>query len=231
MVDDDPHVLNAFRRMLQTEGYNVSIFDSPCAFLDAHDPALPGCALLDVGMAQLSGLETRKELLALGDTRPVIFVTGHDDVQTGVLAMKAGVRDYLIKPVPDTVLLEAVAAAVQGDLAAYRERINLADQARLWQSLTHREREVMQHVVRGRLNKQIAGDLRIVEKTVKVHRARMMEKMAVRSVAGLVHIANQLERTGYMSNAANADSLEAVARRLAPSARTADIRPSGFCPA
>jgi FixJ family two-component response regulator len=203
VVDDDPHVLKAFRRLLETEGYNVCVFDSPRAFLDAHDPDLPGCALLDVGMTELSGLETQKQLLALGDTRPVIFVTGHDDVQTGVLAMKAGARDYLIKPVPDDVLLGAVETAVQSDLAAYRDRMYLAELARLWQSLTDREREVMEHVVRGRLNKQIAGDLKIVEKTVKVHRARVMEKMAVRSVAGLVHIAEQLERAGYAAKPAD----------------------------
>jgi FixJ family two-component response regulator len=197
VVDDDPHVLTAFRRLLEVEGYHVGAFDSPRAFLNAHDPALPGCALLDVGMTELSGLETQKQLLALGDTRPVIFVTGHDDVQTGILAMKAGARDYLIKPVPDNVLLEAVATAVQSDLTAFRERVNLAEQARLWQTLSNREREVMKHVVRGRLNKQIAGDLNIVEKTVKVHRARVMEKMAVRSVAALVHSAEQLERAGY----------------------------------
>jgi FixJ family two-component response regulator len=195
VVDDDPHILNAFRRLLETEGYNVSTFDSPCAFLEAHDVALPGCALLDVGMTELSGLETQKQLLALGDTRPVIFVTGQDDVRTGVLAMKAGAYDYLIKPVSDDVLLAAVAGAVQSDLAACRKRVNLIELTRLWQTLTDREREVMGHVVRGRLNKQIAGDLKIGEKTVKVHRARVMEKMAVHSVAGLVHIAEQLEQS------------------------------------
>ena len=199
VVDDDPNVLKAFRALLQDEGYKVSVFDSSRAFLDAHDPALPGCVLLDVGMAEMSGLETQKELLALGDTRPVIFVTGQDDVQTGVLAMKAGARDYLIKPVPDTVLLEAVAVAALSDLAACRERINLAEQARRWQSLTDREQEVMVQVVHGRLNKQIADDLKIVEKTVKAHRAMVTQKMAVRSVAELVHIANQLERAGHLT--------------------------------
>ena len=208
VVDDDHHVLKAFQRLLQTEGYKVCVFSSPRAFLDAHDPALPGCALLDVGMTELSGLETQRELLALGNTRPIIFVTGHDDVQTGVLAMKAGARDYLIKPVPDAVLLDAVAAAVQSDLAAYRDRARLAELARLWESLTGREQEVMVQVVLGRLNKQIAGDLKIVEKTVKVHRARVMEKMAVRSVAELVHITEQLERAGYVTTADNSGSLK-----------------------
>ncbi|MDB5735474.1 MAG: LuxR family transcriptional regulator [Alphaproteobacteria bacterium] len=192
VVDDDHHVLTAFRRLLETVGYKVATFDSPLAFLAGHDPALPGCALLDVGMTGLSGLETQTQLLALGDTRPVIFVTGHDDVATGVLAMKSGARDYLLKPVMDDVLLAAVEAAVQADMVNCRKRVELREQLRRWQSLTPREREVMTHVVRGRLNKQIAGDLNIVEKTVKVHRARVMEKMGVRSVAALVHIAERL---------------------------------------
>jgi len=198
VVDDDPYVLNAFRRLLQAEGYSVRTFDSPRAFLDAHDPTLPGCVLLDVGMTELNGLETQKQLLALGDTRPVIFVTGHNEVQTSVLAMKAGARDYLTKPVADRVLLAAVATAVQSELATRRERVYLANMAHRWQSLTNREGEVMQHVVRGRLNKQIAFDLGISEKTVKVHRAQVMEKMAVRSLAALIHITEQLERAGHV---------------------------------
>jgi FixJ family two-component response regulator len=197
VVDDDPHILSAFRRLLETVGYKVATYLSPTEFLAGHDPVLPGCALLDVGMTELSGLETQEKLLALGDTRPVIFVTGHDDVRTGILAMKGGARDYLIKPVSDEILLAAVEVAVEADMVASRERVQLAELARHWQSLTQREREVMTHVVRGRLNKQIAGDLNIVEKTVKVHRARVMEKMGVRSVAGLVHIAEWLERAGY----------------------------------
>ena len=201
VVDDDPRVLKAFQRLLQTEGYNVAVFASPRAFLDAHDPELPGCVLLDIGMTELDGLETQKELRALGGQRPVIFVTGHDDVQTGVLAMKAGARDYLIKPVPDTVLLQAVAAAVQSDLTAHRERVNLTEHARRWKSLTLREQEVLDRVMHGGLNKQIAGDLKIREGTVKAHRGRIMEKMAVRSVAALVHVANQLERAGYLKTA------------------------------
>ena len=224
VVDDNPRVLKAFQRLLQTEGYNVAVFASPRAFLDAHDPALPGCVLLDVGMKELGGLETQKELRALGDTRPIIFITGHDDVQTGVLAMKAGARDYLIKPVPDTVLLEAVASAVQNDLAARRARIGLAKLVRQWLSLTDREQEVMMHVVRGRLNKQIAGDLQIVEQTVKAHRARVMEKMAIRSIAELVHIAEQLERAGYVWNADIAGSLEVTIHRRAPAVHAVQRR-------
>jgi FixJ family two-component response regulator len=201
VVDDDPDVLKAFRRLLQTEGYNVGTFESPRAFLNANDPAAPGCVLLDVGMMEMDGLETQKQLAAVGDTRPVIFVTGLDDVPASIKAMKAGAHDYLIKPVANQVLLTAVATAVQHDLLARRERVNLAKQAHQWQSLSGRQREVMNHVVRGRLNKQIAFDLGITEKTAKVHRARVMEKMAVRSVAELVRVIGQLERAGHLSKA------------------------------
>jgi FixJ family two-component response regulator len=204
VVDDDPPVLKAIQRLLQTEGYNVCAFVSPRAFLDAHDPTLPGCALLDVGMAELDGLETLNALLALGETRPVIFITGRDNVQTSVMAMKAGASDYLIKPVAESVLLTAVATAVQGDVAARRECVKLAELSRRWQSLTPREAEVIKLVVRGWLNKQIAGDLNISEKTVKVHRARAMEKMEVRSVARFIHIMSQLEQAGSVTKADNA---------------------------
>jgi len=199
VVDDDPRVLTATSRLLKTEGYDVAGYESPREFLRARDTAVVGCVLLDVGMTELSGPEIQTLLLARGDTIPIIFITGYDDAQTGVSAIKAGAFDYLTKPAPDTLLLQAVAAAVRSDLARRRERINLAEQARRWRSLTAREGEVMMHVVRGQLNKQIAFDLKIGEKTVKVHRGRVMEKMAIRSVAGLIHIADQLERAGYVS--------------------------------
>ncbi|HEY4078796.1 MAG TPA: response regulator [Rhizomicrobium sp.] len=197
VVDDDAHILSAFRRLLGSFGYNVLTFESPLDFLAAHDPGLPGCVLLDVGMTELSGLATQQQLLALGDTRPIIFVTGNEDVKTGVLAMKGGALDYLIKPVPEKALLAAVEAAVNCDMTACQERREIAELTERRRSLTEREREVMAHVVRGRLNKQIAGDLGIVEKTVKVHRARVMEKMNVRTIAGLVHIAERLENSGF----------------------------------
>jgi len=135
-------------------------------------------------------------MLELGVVRPIIFVTGFDDARTSVEAMKSGAYDYLVKPISENVLLTTVNAAVLADVEAFREREDIAKLSRQWRSLTHREREVMLHVIRGRLNKQIAGDLNIVEKTVKVHRARVMEKMGVRSVAGLVHIAERLQRAG-----------------------------------
>jgi FixJ family two-component response regulator len=195
IVDDDLHILSAFRRLLESARYDVATFDSPSEFLAHHDPAIPGCVLLDVGMTELSGLETQQKLLEL--SRPIIFVTGYDDVRIGVQAMKFGAYDYLVKPVSENVLIAVVKAAILADSSAYQEREHIARFSQQWRSLTAREREVMAQVVRGRLNKQIANDLNIVEKTVKVHRARVMEKMGVRSVAGLVHIAEQLQRAGY----------------------------------
>jgi FixJ family two-component response regulator len=196
VVDDDLHILSAFRRLLEAAGYDVVTSDSPNEFLTHHDPTIPGCVLLDIGMTELSGLETQQRMLDLGVSRPIIFVTGVDDARTGVEAMKSGAYDYLVKPISDKILLATVEAAVLSDLQAFSEREDIAKYSKQWQSLTLREREVMLQVIRGRLNKQIAGDLNIVEKTVKVHRARVMEKMGVRSVAGLVHIAEKLRRYG-----------------------------------
>ena len=196
VVDDDLHVLSALRRLLEASGYDVVTHNSANEFLARHDPALPGCVLLDIGMTELNGLETQQKMLELGVSRPIIFVTGYDDVRTSVEAMKSGAHDYLVKPISDTILLATVEAAVTSDLKAFREREDVAKLQKQWRSLTTREREVMLQVIRGRLNKQIAGDLNIVEKTVKVHRARVMEKMGVRSVAGLVHIAERLQRSG-----------------------------------
>ena len=202
VVDDDHSVLTAFRRLLETAGYDVVTSLSPNEFLDHHDHTVPGCVLLDIGMTELSGLETQQRMLELGVSRPIIFVTGFDDARTSVEAMKSGAYDYLVKPIAENVLLTTVEGAVLADAKAFREREDIAKLSRQWRSLTHREREVMLQVIRGRLNKQIAGDLNIVEKTVKVHRARVMEKMGVRSVAGLVHIAERLQRFGCREFAA-----------------------------
>ncbi len=192
IVDDDRKVLAALSRLLTVTGYQVRTFDSPRAFLAEHDPAMPGCALFDVGMADVDGLALQHILQHDGRSRPIIFITGHDDARTSVRAMKAGAVDYLTKPVQDTELLAAVQNAIDADLKARREDAQIAELRRKLNLLTARETEVMEQVVRGRLNKQIAFDLGIVEKTVKVHRARVMEKMDVRSVAALVHVAETL---------------------------------------
>jgi FixJ family two-component response regulator len=192
IVDDDPGVLRALARLVGTRGYDVRPSSSPQEFLAAHDPSLPGCAVLDVSMPGLDGLELQQTLAASGVHRPVIFITGQGDIPTTVRAMKAGAVDFLTKPVGDDILLDAIARAVEQDGKARRRRDELAAiQARL-ATLTPREREVLPHVVAGRLNKQIAGDLGTVEKTIKVHRGRMMEKLGVRTVADLVRMAEKV---------------------------------------
>jgi FixJ family two-component response regulator len=192
VVDDDRSVLNGLSRLLNSAGYNVKAFDSPEEFLRQHDPEMPGCALLDVGMSELDGLSLQARLFHDDGRRAVIFLTGRDDARTGVFAMKAGALDYLTKPVQDATLLAAVETAIDFDQRARRHHAELMELQRLFRRLTPREVEVLRHVVRGRLNKQIAYDLGIVEKTVKVHRARLMEKLQVRSVAELVRLGERL---------------------------------------
>lgn len=193
VVDDDASVVKALSRLLRARGYDVQSFTSSRAFLDDHDAAVPGCAVLDVAMPDLDGLALQHALTtASGLPRPIIFLTGRGDVPTSVRAMKAGAVDFLTKPVDGGALLAAIARAADQDAKSRHDHAELAViQGRLT-SLTPREREVMAHVVAGRLNKQIAGALGTVEKTIKVHRSRMMEKMGVRTVADLVRLAERV---------------------------------------
>lgn len=196
VVDDDPSVLTALKRLLNSAGFSTRTFLSPLDFLSAHDPNVPGCAVIDVGMDKMSGIVLQERLMLGEQPRPIIFLTGCDDVRVSVQAMKAGALDYLSKPVSDTALLAAVEHAIDQDRKARVVRQESAELRQRYESLTVREREVMAQIVRGRLNKQIAFDLGIVEKTAKVHRGRVMEKMQVRSVAALVRIAERLDLAG-----------------------------------
>jgi FixJ family two-component response regulator len=192
LVDDDERILKALSRLLRAAGFDVEAYESAREFLDRHDPRTPGCAVLDVGMAELDGLALQEALVAGDSPRPVVFLTGCDDIPTSVKAMKAGAIDYLTKPVDGDALIRAIEAAFDFDRSAREQRQTMGIYAARFGSLTPREREVMEQVVAGRLNKQIAHDLGTVEKTIKVHRAHIMEKMQVRSVAALVHIAEQM---------------------------------------
>jgi FixJ family two-component response regulator len=193
LVDDDPGVLKALSRLLRARGYEVKPYFSPQLFLEEHDVAIPGCAILDVSMPGLDGLELQRALTAAGSShRPVVFVTGKGDIPTSVRAMKAGAIDFLTKPVKDKDLFEAVSRAEALDAESRRLHSELESMQAKVRTLTPREREVLTHVVAGRLNKQIAGDLGTAEKTIKVHRSRMMEKLGVRMVADLVRMAEKL---------------------------------------
>jgi FixJ family two-component response regulator len=192
VVDDDPSVLRALTRLFLAAGLEARGFPSPAAFLEVHDPATPGCLVLDVALPGIDGLEVQKALSASDCARPIVFITGRGDIPTTVRAMKGGAVDFLTKPVNDSELLAAVRNAIEIDRLARRTQVEMDAVRQRLASLTPREREVLPHVVAGRLNKQIAADLGTVEKTIKVHRARIMEKMAVRSLADLVRVAERL---------------------------------------
>src|SRR5262245_16093392 len=195
LVDDDASVRRALTRLIKSAGYAVQAFASARDFLDGwrvqHNG--PACLVLDVRMPGLSGLDLQHELQAANALLPIIFITGHGNIPMSVKAMKDGAVDFLPKPVKDTVLLEAVGQALSRADHDHAQRAELEDIEKRVESLTPREREVMALVVRGLLNKQIAFELGTVEKTVKVHRARVMEKMEVQSLAELVRLA---ERAG-----------------------------------
>ena len=193
LVDDDAGVLKALTRLLRVKGYDARPYASPHEFLAHHDPTVPGCAVLDVAMPGLDGLALQEALIAEGAPRPIIFLTGKGDIPTSVRAMKAGAIDFLTKPVSDQILLDAIARAEEQDGKSRQAQAELDTIRARMTTLTPREREVLTHVVAGRLNKQIAGDLGTVEKTIKVHRGRMMEKLGVRTVVDLVRMA---ERAG-----------------------------------
>jgi FixJ family two-component response regulator len=195
LVDDDSSVRRALTRLIKSARYDVQAFASARDFLAcrrATDERL-ACLLLDVRMPGLSGLDLQHELQATNTSLPIIFVTGHGDIPMSVKAMKDGAVDFLPKPVKDTVLLKAIEQALARAALEKGERQELDKLQRRLNSLTPREREVMSLVVRGLLNKQIAFQLGTVEKTVKVHRARVMKKMKVQSLAELVRIAERVD--------------------------------------
>jgi FixJ family two-component response regulator len=192
LVDDDLSILRALTRLLRVGGHQVSAFRSPRDFLAQHDAAVPGCVVLDLAMPGLNGLELQAALAAAGSQRPIVFISGHGDVPSSVRAMKAGAVDFLTKPVSQENLLAAIQRAIECDRVMRQTRAELQAIDERLNRLTPREREVFQHVVAGQLNKQIAVDLGTVEKTVKVHRSRVMEKMGVRSLADLVRIAERI---------------------------------------
>ncbi|WP_437760082.1 response regulator transcription factor [Sorangium sp. So ce1389] len=193
VVDDDPSVLRALERLLRAAGHAVEAYASPGAFLERAPSERPGCAVVDLRMPGLDGIELQEELSRRGCPLPIVFLTGHGDVPSSVRAMKAGAIDFLTKPCDDTDLLAAVARAIERDA---RARATLGEQQALrtrFEALTPREREVCVRVAQGLLNKQIADELGAAEKTIKVHRGRVMEKLGVESVAELVRLVDRLQ--------------------------------------
>jgi FixJ family two-component response regulator len=202
VVDDAPEVRVALSRLLGAAGYTVHLFDSAEQFLAEQNSEDAGCLLLDMAMPGLNGLELQSALNSSGCGRPIVFLTGHGDMQAGVNAMKRGAVDFLAKPVDETRLFAALDHALNIDDTARSSRATCRAIEQRLETLTPRELQVMEEVICGRLNKQIAGKLSIREKTVKVHRARVMSKMHVRSVAELVQIAFRVGISAPLSGSA-----------------------------
>ncbi|HEX3337571.1 MAG: response regulator [Pseudolabrys sp.] len=192
LVDDDPAVLRSITRLLKAAGYKTKSYSSPQKFLSSHDPSIPGCAIIDLVMSEIDGLNVQQALIDAGSERPIIFLTGQADISSSVKAMKAGAVDFLTKPVKRDALFSALTQAAEKDAVSRQKRTESRSIGARLATLTHREREVLEHVIAGRLNKQIAASLGTVEKTVKVHRGRMMAKLGVRCVADLVRLADKV---------------------------------------
>lgn len=192
IVDDDTSIRNGLARLIRSEGMEVELFESAQQFLKRDTPGGPSCLVLDVQMPGLNGLELQQEIIAQGTTTPIIFITGHGDIPMSVKAMKAGAVDFLSKPFLDDELLKAIETALKEDCRLRCAQAEAHDIQQRLDCLTPREREVHDLVITGMLNKQIAGKLGAAEKTIKVHRGRVMQKMKVFSVAELVHLTERL---------------------------------------
>ena len=191
VVDDDPSVRSALKRLIKSVGLKVTTFTSAQEFLDHDHPDTPSCLVLDIRMPGLSGLELQDQMAALGLNMPIIFITGHGSVPISVRAMKEGAVDFLEKPFDDQTLLDAIHQAIEKDKQVKREQTELREIKQRVASLTPREYEVFSLVITGMLNKQIAFELGTSEKTIKVHRARVMQKMHAESLANLVRLAEK----------------------------------------
>jgi FixJ family two-component response regulator len=189
VIDDDPSVRKSLERLLRTGGLAVTCFESAHAYLAQYDPHVPGCLVLDLSMPGLTGLELQQALAVRGSAPPIVFLTGRGDVPSSVQAMKRGAVDFLAKPVDEAVLVAAVNEAIEKDRVERLERASVAAIRARLATLTPRETEVLPYIIAGLLNKQTADRVGAAEKTIKVHRAHIMEKMQVRSVAELVRLA------------------------------------------
>ena len=198
LIDSDAVARASLADVLRKEGLNVKEFDSAEAFLACADVLGEGCLVLEVSMPGLDGFELQARLRKAGRQLPVVFLTGHGDIQMSVQAIKSGATDFLTKPVSVTVLIDAIRTAIQQAAADRQSRAVLAAQQQRFATLTAREREVLEGIVKGRLNKQIASDLGLVEQTVKWHRAHLMERMQARTVAELMHMAARVSLAGHL---------------------------------
>jgi len=191
IVDDDASYLSAAARLLRASGFAVRPFNSALEFLAQLDPETPGCALVDLQMPEMNGLDLQAALTRTRKAMPVIFLTGYGDIPSTVRAMREGAEDFLEKRAPKEKLQEAVRRAIARDAQERATRARTREVQALFEKLSDREREVLEHVLRGALNKQIANDLGICERTVKLHRTSITTKLGVQSVAELARLAQE----------------------------------------
>jgi FixJ family two-component response regulator len=198
IVDDDPSFLRAISRLLAAHGYEVQTFASAADFLAKRTTDAPGCLLADVQMPGMTGLDLQEALARSPNPLPILFLTGYGDIASSVRAMRHGAEDFLEKRAPSEQLLAAVERALLRDAQERAERSRRRELRARFEALTKREMEVLGHVVRGRLNKQIAGDLKIHERTVKLHRTAITTKLRAHSVAELLRLTDD---AGYFKDA------------------------------
>ena len=192
LLDDEPDMLKALSRVLNAHGVETLAFQSAEEFLAHEKTSSPACLVLDLAMPGMDGLEVQRRLTCDGVTLPVVFLTGHGDIQTSVIAMKAGAEDFLTKPVESADLLRAVFAAIRRAEKQNADDVEVNEFSKRLAQLTARQREVLEYVIAGKMNKNIAFELGTGEQNIKVHRRRVIRKLGVRSLAELVRVAERL---------------------------------------